>query len=240
MQQFKIRKEGFKEIRKRYLYITISVYLTIILVVTIVPFVKSGSDKADISSLPFTFILLAVILTVIIYRNTVKQKKLLESYVLIIDKNLIAREMINVKPVSIYFNEISSIAKNKKGSFIVRGKSAQEIIIITSQIENYSEVENILRSIKPFDNKPALTFLQRYSQLAGLLSLVLFVLLYISNNKIIVALSGIILSTFLGWSFYKILTNKNVSGKAKRNAWWILLVIISIISVTILKIIGKY
>jgi len=62
---------------------------------------------------------------------------------------------------------------------------------------------------------------------------------YISLNKIIVAISGTVLTILMIWSFYKIQKSKNVEHRVKRLAWWSLIVLISIIYVVILKLTGS-
>ena len=70
-------------------------------------------------------------------------------------------------------------------NFIIKGKSAYDIIIVPAQIENYGEVELLLKQIKPFDEKITKPFFQKYPQIISLLVIGLMAVVYISKNKIL-------------------------------------------------------
>jgi hypothetical protein len=59
---------------------------------------------------------------------------------------------------------------------------------------------------------------------------------YVSDNKILVALSGLIVSSVLIRSFMQIRRNKNIDNKTKRSSYYKLLVLVSVVVVTIMKI----
>ena len=184
MQQFKIYADGFKEIRKRSLYRLVPLFLISIVFVILISITNSNKET-DVNTLPVVIVMMILLMIFLIYRIVNKQKKLLETYRLIIDKNLIAREISNARPISIYFNDVTEIAKEKNGSFIIKGKSAYDIIIVPAQIENYGEVELLLKQIKPFDEKITKPFFQKYPQIISLLVIGLMAVVYISKNKIL-------------------------------------------------------
>jgi hypothetical protein len=173
-----------------------------------------------------------------LFRGTNRQKRRFESYQLILTNNLITREQFNTPTISIYFNDIKEIVKNKNGSFSIRGKDARDLIAIPAQIEKYTALENALTQIKPFTTKHSRSFLQQYGMAIAIFPFVLTVCLYTVTNKIIVLLSGTILIAILAWSFYEIRRSKNIDAKTKRGTWWLLVVLTSIIGVMIMKLTG--
>ena len=54
---------------------------------------------------------------------------------------------------------------------------------------------------------------------------------YISTNKIVVSVSGILLITFLIFSFIKIQSNKNLDSKTRKSSYWVIVVILSLIGI---------
>jgi hypothetical protein len=59
---------------------------------------------------------------------------------------------------------------------------------------------------------------------------------YISFNKILVGICGLIVSGLLIRSFIKIINNNNIDNKTKRIGYYSLLVLASIVAVTIMKV----
>jgi heme/copper-type cytochrome/quinol oxidase subunit 2 len=64
-------------------------------------------------------------------------------------------------------------------------------------------------------------------------------IVYVSDNKILVGVSALIVSGMLISSFIKIRKNKNIDNKTKRSSYYSLLVLVSVLIVTIMKIISK-
>lgn len=238
MQIFKIRQDGFKEIKKQMLFRTIPLMLIAVTVGIVISSINSKDKADDVNVLPFVIPLVALSVGFGLYRGTNRQKELFDSYTLTITNNLITREQLNTPSISIYFNDIKEITKHKNGSFTIKGKDANDLIAIPSQIENYSQLENTLQNIQPIEVKENVSFLQKYQSLTGLLTVGLMLCVYTVNNKIIVALTGTILVALMIWSFVKIRSSKNVDNKTKKNIWWVLLVLASVIAVMIFKLTG--
>jgi hypothetical protein len=235
MRHYKIREGGFKEIKKQLLIRSLPIMLLAAAFGIIITFINSKSTTADVNVLPIIIPLIAIALAFGLYLGINRQKDLLRSYRLTLTNNLITREQVNTPTVSIYFTDVDQIVKNKNGSFIVKGKTATDLIVIPAQIEEYTELENLLLQIKPFSTKSN-SFFQRYSIIISILTLVLMLCVYTSTNKTIVALSGTTLVAILAWSFYVTRKSKNIDVKTKRSMWWVLIVMASIITVMIAKL----
>ncbi|WP_343694149.1 hypothetical protein [Flavobacterium sp.] len=79
------------------------------------------------------------------------------------------------------------------------------------------------------------SFQEQYALPITILNLLCMATVYISMNKILVGICGIIVTFVLSASFIKIIKNKSVDNKTKTSSYIILVVIASIIAVTILK-----
>jgi len=238
MQVFKIRQGGFTEIRKKILFRSVPMLLIGGAVGIIVSTINSKHGANEVNILPIIIPLIGGALALGIYRGVKRQKTLFESYTLTITNNLVTREQLNTPIISIYFNEIKEIIKNKNGSFIIKGKEAVDLIGIPAQIDDYSQLETTLQQIKPIIVKDKVAFLDKYPSFAGLLTIGLMLCVYTVNNKIIVGLTGTALVALMLWSFIKIQKSKNVDSKTKQSVWLVLLVLASVITVMIYKLIG--
>ena len=154
MQEYKIRQDGLKEIKKQMLVRTIPIMLIAVTVGITISVVNSKDNSSDVNILPMTIPFFAVVVGLSLYRGVNRQRSLLESYQLVLTNNLVTREQLNTQTISIYFNDIKEIVKNKNGSFIIKGKDPTDLIAIPAQIENYTEIENILARITPVATKP--------------------------------------------------------------------------------------
>ena len=75
--------------------------------------------------------------------------------------------------------------------------------------------------------------------MTGLVTVGLMLCVYTVTNKIIVALSGVLLVGLMLWSFLEVHRSKNIDTKTKRSMWWVILVLASVIAVMIMKLTGQ-
>ncbi len=238
MQYFKIRKDGFKEIRKQMLVKLVPLTLIVLAAGITISVVNSKEKIEEVNVLPviIPFIVLAVGFGLI--RGVNHQKALFESYELTLTDNLITREQMNIPTIAIYFNDIREIVKNKNGSFTVKGKDPTDVIGIPAQVDNYVTLEKVLATISPIVFKPRKPLLEKYILVVVILVLGLMVCVYTVTNKIIVGFSGTVLVAILSWSFYEMRRSKNIDTRTKRSMWWVLVVLFSIIAVVVVKLFG--
>jgi hypothetical protein len=239
MQQFKIRQDGFKEIKKQMLVRTIPIILIVATGGIVISSVNSKNKADDINVLPYVIPLIAVSVGFGLYRGVNRQKGLFESYTLTFTSNLITREQLNTPTISIYFNDIYEIIKNRNGSFTIRGKGVTDIISVPTQIENYPQLQETLSQLKSISTKSNDHFLQKYRSILAIFAVGLMVCVYTLTNKIIVALSGALLVGLMLWSFFEVYRSKNIDSKTKRGMWWVLLVLASVIGVMVMKLTGQ-
>jgi len=166
-----------------------------------------------------------------------RQKQAFYSYKLIIENDTLTREQDNVPGMRIPFNEIAAIEEINRGFLLVKGREKEDKIVVWPYIENFSQVRSLLESYCPVTPVVYKNIFQKYPALFGLLILASMALVYLNNNKIVVALSGVTVLSCMGWTFYKIRTSKLVATATKKWAWVILIFLLSIISAMYQKLI---
>ena len=145
MKQFKLKENGFKEIRKRIL-IWLVPFMLISGTVGLIIFEYSPSYNVnpEINVLPYLIPTILGAFAFGIIKAINRQKAIYESYELRIDDHSITREQVNTPTISILFTEISRITKSNQGGFVITGNNTTNIIIIPAQVENLEILENIL------------------------------------------------------------------------------------------------
>lgn len=91
MQIFKIRQDGFKEIKKQMLIRTLPIMLIAVTIGIVISSINP-KDKADVNVLPIIIPLIEVAVGFGLYRGLNRQKTLFDSYTLTVTNNLITRE----------------------------------------------------------------------------------------------------------------------------------------------------
>jgi hypothetical protein len=97
-----------------------------------------------------------------------------------------------------------------------------------------------LNAVMPIKTDNSKSFLERFPGVLGLLTAGLMVIVYISTNKLLVGVSGLLLTIFLTWALLKLWANKNLDNKSKGRLWVALIVLASVIAVTILKLTNNF
>lgn len=237
--EFQIKENGFTEIKKTMIIKTIPIAILATGTGLAISHFNTNGQSSDVNVLPFVIPIIIGALAFGLFKGINRQKGLFESYKLIINENEIIREQNNTQTISIPRNEIKSIIRNPKGILTIVGNSNTEIIGVPSQINNSEKLEQILSQIKPITDSDKKPLTEKYKGVLILLMLGLMATVYISKDKIIVGITGIILVLFLGYSFYEVRRNKNIDKKTKNGMWWIILVLLSIIGNMYFKLTGK-
>lgn len=235
-EQYKINPEGFRKIQKQVLSKNLPLGIMAIAVGIGIAFFNPNMQENSTSVLP---ILIPVLIGVLIfgtYRGIRRQNLILGSYLLTISEDEIARSQSNTSTISIALGDIREISKNSNGSFTIRGSTPHDVIGIPAQVENYEHLEATLQQIKPITVQATPSFDQKLQIPAALATMALMATVFIATNKILVGICGTILSGFLIWSFIKIQQNKSIDQKTKKSSYWTILVLISIILITLVKL----
>jgi len=229
MEQFKIRQDGFKEIRQAALIKAIPFLVIVISGAFAIYYFNPNSQQSNLNGflimIPITFCALAFG----VYRGLNRQKEIFNSYRLTLDHNGITRERKNTSTITIANSDLSAIIKNSNGSFIIKGNSTENIIGVPSQIEDYEKLEKLLFELKEISTKTSKPLLQKFQGLLTIMTMALMVAVYTSQDKIIVGVSGTVLLIILGYSIFYIQRSKHIDIKTKKGMRWLVIVILSII-----------
>ncbi|TKK64721.1 hypothetical protein FC093_21985 [Ilyomonas limi] len=236
MQQFKIELKGFRDISNKAIMRTIPVMLLAGATGMYISVSSNSNDVDDVGILPYVIVTVLIGLAIGLYKGINRQKKLLESYTLTIGNNLITREQSNTPTISLYYNEISEIAKSPNNTILIKGKKASDVIIVPKQIEKYERIETLLQEIKPFTRVSSDSVLNRYRSVLSLILIGLMVCLYTTIDKVLVTITGASLIVFMVWGIVKLRSNKNADSKTKRTSIVSIFVLACIIAVMFIKL----
>ncbi len=238
MKQFKIRENGFKEIRKQTIMRTIPMILIAMLVGLVIFEFNPNNNTSDINVYPYIIPIIIGALAFGLNKGIKRQKAIYETYLLTIDDSGVTREQGNTPAIRLLFSEIKKITKTNQGGFVITGKNLANSIIVPAQIEYLNQFENLLKEHCSIPIKISKPMIQRLMIPMIIAVLGLMAITYISTNKILVSFSGTTLTAIMIWSFIKIQTNKNIDKKTRKSSYWVIFVILSIIGVMIFKLIN--
>lgn len=236
MEEFRIRQDGFKEIRKEMLIKALPITLSAAIGGIAINYFSTNEQISKLNNYLFAIPLVLGGFALGIYRGIKRQKEISDSYKLTIDSNCIIREQLNTPTINIAITEVSEISKKSNGGFTIKGNSSVDIINVLSQIDNYEKLEKLLTEIRPISTKNNLPFLQKYNGLLSILTLGLTAGVYISKDKMIVGIAGTVLLTLLGYSLFEAQRSKNIDSKTKKSVWWVVLFIAVLVGIMYFKL----
>jgi hypothetical protein len=239
MQKFGLRKDAFKELRKKMLTRTIPLMVIAATAGIAISSLNRKNTPDDVNVLPIVIPMAAIVVGFSLFRSTKAQQAILESYTLTISDVAIKRDQLNTETISISLNDIEAIIKQKSGAFLVMGKAKQDLINIPAQIESYEAVEAALQKLCAITVRENTAAPQKYQLLLGLVPIALMIGVYTVNNKIVVAISGTLFIGMVAWGLVATQQNKNIDNKTKKGMWWALVVVASVVAVMYFKISGK-
>lgn len=240
MEQYTLKPEAFKEVKKKILFRSVPLMLIALAVGFSISHFNSPNAESSLKTLSFLIPAGIALIIISLRRGINRQMQLLESYTLTLAEDAIIREQKNTPTIRLKHGDIREIRKNRDGSYTIKGKSMYDTIGVPAQLQHTEALEESLKRIQPFaveHNQNPL--LQKLRPLLPLLVLGLMAVVYISSNKLFVGLSGIAVSCILIWSFLQIQRNKSIDHKTKRASYWTLLVLVSTIGITIAKLLAQ-
>ena len=236
MEQFKIRPEGLVDIQKQMLLRAIPISLIAISVGIAASYYNPDRPGEGFKVLPFAIGMALGSVALGLFMGWTRQKRLLESYTLTLTGDAVIREQHNTPTIRIAISDITEIGRQRNGSFTIKSRNPADLIGILPQIERYEYLEQALNQIRPITVNPSQPLLVRYRYLAILTPICLLAAVYLSQNKIVVGLSGTAVTGFLVWSFFQIQRSPHLDTRTKKMGYWMLLVLVPIIGTMINKL----
>jgi len=215
MEQFKIRQGGFNELRKQMLAKKIPLVVIAVAVGLAIFQFSANNQNSNVNVWPYIIPMALLSVGFGLYRGMNRQRKLFESYTLSISDDSIVREQTNTPTIKIAFSDVNEIIKNSNGSFTIKGRTALDVIGIPAQIDNYEHLETTLNFIRPLNVFTKQAASQKLTLPITLATAALMATVYLATNKILVGISGILLTGILIYSFIQIQRSKNIDKKNK-------------------------
>jgi hypothetical protein len=236
VQQFELDKNRFREVQKLIVVRGLPMMVLALLAGFGISYFNNSPQQDQPS---FWFIMIPVFLMLLaagMYLGIQRQKGLFLSYRLTIDEQGIAREQATTPTIRLATEEIQEIYREANGGYAVKGSSINQTILIPAQIENPVVLEERLAQFSPLMESPKMPITTRALRLLPIVTLVLMVLVYVSTNKGVVAVSGTLLLGVMGYSLIVTQRSKHIDGKTKKSMWILLLVILSVLAVMYTKL----
>lgn len=238
MQHFHTQKERFKEFRKVFLLRAVLLLLVGIPVGLVLANQGTMGREINLTAVLLTLPIAFGAGALGIFIGVKRQKRIFETFRLTLDTDAITREAYNTPTIRLPKSEIREIIKQRNSSFIIRGKSRLEQIGIPAQVAEYEKLEALLQEIMPINVKSQLPFF--HTALGQILmtgiTFGLIAALYLSENSLIVTVSGTSLFGLLAFSLYVIQNDKNTDQRTKNSSWFVLLPMLFIIGILYTKL----
>lgn len=236
MHTFTTRANGFPAIRKKVLQRLLPVFLITLTAGIVFNFYKK-SEGEDFMNVIFYYLVGGLcVFCWRIYREISKRRKIYETYSLTIDDFSITREQHNTPSITTYLDNVTEIIKNKDGSFIIKGKQAGELIGVPAQMENYTELEQLLNQIKPVTTNTKALLGMRLRALLFIPMAALLITVNTVENKMVIAAAAPLAAVLVIWNLVTVQRNRNIDHTTKNTSWIMLLVLASIIAVAYMKL----
>lgn len=235
-RQFELDKSRFGEIRKALIVRAAPLMVLAMLAGFAMSYFNRNVEQDRPSFWLFMIPLFLVLLVLGLYRGVQRQKRLYLSYRLLIDADGITREQATTPTIRLASEEIREIYKDANGSYAVKGDSINQTILIPAQVENPAALQEHLALFGPVVASPPLPVATQALRLLPIATLVLMVLVYVSASKAVVAVSGTLLLSIMGYSLVSTQRSKHIDGKTKKGMWMLLIVIASVLAVMYAKL----
>tara|TARA_B100000683_G_C12286530_1_gene472141 strand:+ start:55 stop:777 length:723 start_codon:yes stop_codon:yes gene_type:complete len=237
--KFKIKENGFDEVRKKMILRTIPIALIAACGGLAISHFNTNGQSSDVNVLPFVIPIIIGAMAFGLRKGIKRQKSIFDSYELTIDNERIIRRQNLTPDIEIQFSQIKEISKNKNGSLTIKGENLNNSIGVPSQIENMIELESILSKLFKITTSDKQSFQQKYPWVLSILTIVLMMVVYIAKNRILVGFVGSSLTIGLIYSLVITQKSKHLDKKTKRGMWFTLIVLFSVIAITYLKVFGN-
>ena len=239
MPQYKNSPAGFATLRKRIIVKVIPLMLAGLIASLSISYFREKGGQTDLSQWLLVTIFLLVLVAYVIFKGIKRQREIYDSYLLTTGDDYLSRKQNGLSEITLLFSEITEITKDKYGNLLIKGQKAGQYIAVSAFLENYEEVNKLLQTVQPISQSNPKKILQKYPLLLPLIVVSSMIAVCLSNNKIIVAVSGIVFIVLMTFSFYKIRTSVLIDSRIKNKSLWILVVLVFIIYMIYSKISGR-
>ena len=228
IKEFTFSESTVSAIVKKHIF-KVSLYMLLACSMTTWFMVYKDERMLETMLIVIPFVLLLVGTT--FYFSHKRLKNQLNSFVLMITDTEIIREQNNTSTIRHLKSDITEIIKHHEGSFSIKANSINDMIIVSSKIENVDELESLLKGIQPIKTNQPRKIMERFATPITVGMLAITGLFFGSTNVWIVEITGFLTLALFIYSFFAIYNNKNVDVRTRR--------LMFIVVIPMLSIIGK-
>jgi hypothetical protein len=219
----------FKKAANRFWPISVLVFMSLV----VYSYCTDGFDSAVTALMIFI-----IVFSISFLMNKKRQRQMYYSYALIVGETGLTRQQKNMPDMNISFSEITAIEEINRSFLIVKGDERNKRMLIWPYVENFDELKAVLETYRPIAPIVYKNIFQKYPLLLFLLLFAACTLVYVSNNKIVVAICAFGFSTYIGWAFYKNHTNRYAATNTKKLAWVMLIFTFFMLMAAVKKLIS--
>jgi len=238
-KEFRINKDRFDEVKKETILRTIPTFVALTAVIFLTNMLNSGDLTRNLDVLFIVLPFILVVMSIGTFWGLRKQKASLESYRIHVGRESVERILLNTPALTIAREDIKSIIKSSSGSIMIKGISKKDIIYVPPQINDFDKLLAALSELQVITYKDETGF-EKNKSILTFGALGLMAVLYISQNKLLVGITGTMLLLILSYSLYEIMNNKSVSRKTKKSMWMTLFVFIAIVGIMLLFLYNRF
>lgn len=230
MEQFRLDFDGInKALKVRALTMTPVLFFGMLLTL----YISSVRSGRTIEVFPATVAICTVFLLtiLIVYFGSQGLRRLLDSYTLTFDGNIITREQHNTPTITFTIADITEIARDKKGSYRIKAESWPSPMKIPAEVEDADRLYKLLSNIVPVIEKPSHdSVLKQIGSMLAIVAIILaFILFELSKDSVVLVTCGVILVVIIIYSVLQNQKDKNVGYNTKGSLWHTVFLLISII-----------
>ena len=122
------------------------------------------------------------------------------------------------------------------GWISIAAHDKHQSIIVPPQVANREQLLAELAQFGPVALTTQPTLWQRLAPLTSWVMVLLMGTVYFADNKLLIASAGTVTLGILAWSAWHVLHNKNTDYRTRRNLWWLLPLVLSIIAAMMVKL----
>jgi hypothetical protein len=239
--QFTLNKEATLRAAKRNFLILVPVILIIFFLVIFLPDIISEKGGKTITTTNILiYSILALFFVFSFTRSFKKMRTLVNSYSLVIKEDTIVRRMEGHEEMSVRFSDIKEIIQYKNGAFSIRSHLPAIRVQIPHNIERREELAGLLAGIHPIKKAGIFTPDSKWSLLILCLVGASVICGITLENRLIVAIAGLVLLIFYAWVIYLIFIRKTVTQTVRKKSWIFVLALGLLLLNILFKLMGYY
>jgi hypothetical protein len=227
MTEYRIKEDNKKTILKKHLLRMLPFSIIAVIVGFGISFYQIGNAKLFVTIIFPALVIVGIAVLIGLKLGLKIYKENHIDIILKIDNNIFTILKNGKEFITFDKDKINKIEQYKNKSIIIFLIDKNKIIL-DDNIENYDNLINEIENIHPItyiENKKS----NKFNKFYALIMIALMIMFYISTNRIIIIITGIIISIILIYAFIKIFFNKYTDKKIKLCIIVVLLVIYDII-----------